>query len=68
METLKLLRQQTGVGLTKCKEALAECNGNLEEAVVYLRKLGLASASKKNIEKRKKALSQQKRFSRHCCR
>ncbi|WP_366223555.1 translation elongation factor Ts [Chlamydia buteonis] len=47
METLKLLRQQTGVGLTKCKEALAECNGNLEEAVVYLRKLGLASASKK---------------------
>lgn len=51
----KLLRQQTGVGLTKCKEALAECNGNLEEAVVYLRKLGLASASKKNIEKQEKA-------------
>lgn len=54
METLKLLRQQTGVGLTKCKEALTECHGNLEEAVVYLRKLGLASAGKKNIEKLKK--------------
>ncbi|SYX08537.1 Elongation factor Ts,elongation factor Ts,Translation elongation factor Ts,translation elongation factor Ts,Elongation factor TS [Chlamydia poikilotherma] len=56
METLKLLRQQTGVGLTKCKEALAECNGNLEEAVVHLRKLGLASASKKEHRETKEGV------------
>ncbi|WP_348663557.1 translation elongation factor Ts [Chlamydia vaughanii] len=56
METLKILRQQTGVGLTKCKEALAECNGNLEDAVVYLRKLGLASASKKEHRETKEGV------------
>ncbi|ANG66119.1 translation elongation factor Ts [Chlamydia gallinacea] len=56
METLKLLRQQTGVGLTKCKEALTECHGNLEEAVVYLRKLGLASAGKKEHRETKEGV------------
>ncbi|CAG9046249.1 Elongation factor Ts [Chlamydia abortus] len=64
METLKLLRQQTGVGLTKCKEALAECNGNLEEAVVYLRKLGLASASKKEHRETKEGVIAAKSDSR----
>ncbi|AHK63694.1 translation elongation factor Ts [Chlamydia avium] len=56
METLKLLRQQTGVGLTKCKEALTECQGNLEEAIVYLRKLGLASAEKKEHRETKEGV------------
>ncbi|EPJ32390.1 translation elongation factor Ts, partial [Chlamydia psittaci 06-1683] len=64
MEALKLLRQQTGVGLTKCKEALAECNGNLEEAVVYLRKLGLASASKKEHRETKEGVIAAKSDSR----
>lgn len=45
---VKDLRDQTGAGMMKCKEALAACNGNLEEAVDYLRKKGLASADKKS--------------------
>lgn len=56
METLKALRQQTGVGLTKCKEALEACKGDLEAAVVYLRKLGLASAGKKDHRETKEGI------------
>lgn len=56
METLKALRQQTGVGLTKCKEALEECKGDLEAAVVYLRKLGLASVGKKEHRETKEGV------------
>lgn len=56
METLKNLRQQTGVGLTKCKEALEHAKGNLEDAVVYLRKLGLASAGKKEHRETKEGV------------
>ncbi|MBF5050713.1 Elongation factor Ts [Candidatus Clavichlamydia salmonicola] len=46
-DLIKALRQQTGVGLTKCKEALEVSKGNLEDALTYLRKKGLASAAKK---------------------
>lgn len=56
MDTLKTLRQRTGVGLTKCKEALSASAGNLEEAVVYLRKLGLASAGKKEHRETKEGV------------
>jgi elongation factor Ts len=41
------LREKTGAGMMKCKEALIECKGNAEEAVDYLRKKGLASAEGK---------------------
>ena len=41
------LREKTGAGMMKCKEALIECKGNFEEAVDYLRKKGLASADSK---------------------
>lgn len=41
------LRAMTGVGMMKCKEALTESNGNMEEAVNYLRKKGIAGAAKK---------------------
>ena len=41
------LRAMTGVGIMKCKEALTESNGNIEEAVNYLRKKGIAGAAKK---------------------
>ncbi len=47
-QMVKDLREKTGAGMMKCKEALAECNGNLEEAVDYLRKKGLASADKRS--------------------
>ncbi|ANH78503.1 translation elongation factor Ts [Candidatus Chlamydia sanziniae] len=56
IETLKQLRQHTGVGLTKCKEALEACEGNLEKATIYLRKLGLASANKKDHRETKEGL------------
>jgi elongation factor Ts len=41
------LRTQTGAGVMDCKKALAESGGNLEEAVAFLRKKGLAAAEKK---------------------
>jgi elongation factor Ts len=41
------LREKTGAGLLDCKKALAEANGNVEEAVTILRKKGAASAAKK---------------------
>ncbi|HNX77159.1 MAG TPA: translation elongation factor Ts [Candidatus Rifleibacterium sp.] len=46
-QMVKELRDKTGAGMLKCKEALAECKGNLEEAIDYLRKKGLASADKR---------------------
>ena len=41
------LRQATGAGLMKCKQALVDANGNVEEATTILRKQGEASAAKK---------------------
>lgn len=44
---IKELREKTGAPLGKCKKALEEANGDLEEAVVCLRKAGDAQAQKK---------------------
>ena len=41
------LRKVTGAGLMDCKKALAETGGDHEKAIDYLRKKGLAAASKK---------------------
>lgn len=41
------LRKRTGVGMSKCKEALTEAGGDMEEAIHILRKKGMASAVKK---------------------
>jgi len=41
------LREKTGAGMLDCKKALTEANGNVEEAIVILRKKGVASAAKK---------------------
>ena len=41
------LREKTGAELLDCKKALAEANGNVEEAITILRKKGAASAAKK---------------------
>src|SRR5262245_60938554 len=46
-DMVKKLRDQTGAGMMECKTALAEANGDFEEATTILRKRGLASASKK---------------------
>jgi len=44
---IKNLRASTGSGMLECKKALAECDGDFDKAVAYLRKKGLAAASKK---------------------
>src|SRR6202161_3628157 len=44
---VKELRDQTGAGMMDCKAALTENDGNLEAAVDWLRKKGLAAAAKK---------------------
>ena len=41
------LREMTGAGLMECKKALVETKGEIEAAVEYLRKKGIASAEKK---------------------
>ena len=42
------LRAKTGAGMMKCKEALVENNADMEAAIDWLRKKGLAAASKKS--------------------
>ena len=44
---VKELREMTGAGMMDCKKALNETNGNMEEAVEFLRKNGQAKAEKK---------------------
>ncbi len=44
---VKELRERTGAGMMDCKKALAETNGDIEQAIEYLRKKGLSSAAKK---------------------
>lgn len=44
---VKELREMTGAGMMDCKKALGETNGNMEEAVEFLRKNGQAKAEKK---------------------
>ncbi len=44
---VQALRERTGVGMMKCKEALVEADGDMEKAVVILREKGLAQSEKK---------------------
>ena len=44
---VKDLREQTGAGMMDCKKALAETNGNMDEAVNWLREKGIAKSAKK---------------------
>ena len=45
---VKELRDKTGVGMMDCKQALSENDGDLEAAVDWLRKKGMAAADKKS--------------------
>ena len=45
---IKLLRERTGAGMMDCKKALVEAKGDIEEAIDWLRKKGLAAAAKKS--------------------
>jgi elongation factor Ts len=44
---VKQLREKSGAGIMDCKQALAECEGDIEKAVDFLRKKGLATAKKR---------------------
>ena len=46
-DMVKTLRQQSGAGIMECKNALKETKGDIEEAITYLRKKGIAKADKK---------------------
>tara|TARA_Y100001978_G_scaffold47716_1_gene42796 strand:+ start:273 stop:929 length:657 start_codon:yes stop_codon:yes gene_type:complete len=45
---VKELRDKTGAGMMDCKKALNETEGNVEKAIEWLRKKGIASAEKKS--------------------
>jgi elongation factor Ts len=44
---VKQLRESTGAGMMDCKQALVECNADIDKAVDFLRKKGLATAQKR---------------------
>jgi elongation factor Ts len=44
---VKQLRERTGAGIMDCKEALGECGADLDKAIDFLRKKGLATAQKR---------------------
>ena len=46
-QMIKDLRERTGAGMADCKKALTECATDMEKAIEYLRKKGIASAAKK---------------------
>ena len=47
LDNIKKLRELTGVGFKDCKIAIDENNGDIEKSIEYLRKKGIAKASKK---------------------
>jgi elongation factor Ts len=56
VDTVRELRERTGAGIMDCKAALQASNGNMEQAVDYLRKKGVASAAKRAGREAKEGL------------
>ena len=46
-EMVKELREKTGAGIMDCKQALSNCDGDMDKALDFLRKKGLATAQKR---------------------
>ena len=46
-QDVKALREKTGAGMMDCKKALQETNGDMEEAITWLREKGISKAAKK---------------------
>ena len=53
---VKELREKTNAAMMDCKKALEECNGNMEEAIDWLRQKGLAKAAKKSDRETKEGV------------
>ena len=47
LDKVKKLRELTGVGFKDCKNAIDNCNGDIEKSIEFLRKKGIAKANKK---------------------
>lgn len=47
MELIKELREKTGAGVSYCKEALENCDNDIEKAIEYLRKKVLLRLKKR---------------------
>ena len=47
LDKVKKLRELTGVGFKDCKQAIDETKGDIEKAIEFLRKKGIAKANKK---------------------
>ena len=57
LDNIKKLRELTGVGFKDCKVALDESKGNIEKSIEFLRKKGIAKASKKMSRKASEGLA-----------
>ena len=57
LDNIKKLRELTGVGFKDCKSALDETKGDIEKSIEFLRKKGIAKASKKMSRTASEALS-----------
>lgn len=55
-QVVKELRDQTGAGMMDCKKALVDSNGNIEKALEFLRKSGIAKAEKKGSREAKEGI------------
>ena len=64
---IKELRERTGVGMGKCKEALEEAKGDMELAIANLRKAGMASAVKKEGRETKEGMIGTAENGANCC-
>ena len=53
---VKTLRDRTGAGMMGCKKALVSSNGDLDNAIDFLRKSGIAKAEKKGLRETKEGL------------
>jgi elongation factor Ts len=55
-KTVKELRDKTGAGMMDCKNALKDSDGNIEQAIDYLRKTGITKAEKKGSRDTKEGI------------
>ena len=55
-KVVKELRDKTGAGMMDCKNALKESDGDIENAIDYLRKAGVAKAEKKGSRDTKEGI------------
>ena len=56
MDTIKELRERTGIGIMECKKALQEADGDMDKAIRLLKEKGTAVAAKKANVQLKKVL------------